>query len=493
MDNTILKMEGITRRFPGVVALNNVTFELRAGEVHVLCGENGAGKSTLMKILAGLYRPSEGKIFLEGKEVSFDSPLDSEKSGVGIVYQEISLCPTINVAENIFLGLEKTHGKVMLNKKLMHSETVKIFDMLKCKINPNALLGTLDIAQQQLVQIAKALYQQPNILIMDEPFSSLSIDESETMFGIMEILKKQGVGIIYIDHRIDNFFRIGDRLTVLRDGNYIGTKDMSEVDRDQIISMMVGRDITDIYPKSNVVKNEVVFEVKGLSTAHVDDISFDVRRGEIFGFGGLVGAGRTEILRGIFGADKKAAGSVTLEGRTLKINNQLDGIKNGIALVPESRKSEGLVLIRSIKFNATLVIINKLRKMLAINKKKELETVDKYVGDLNIKVSNINNDMDSLSGGNQQKVVLAKWLMMNNIKVLMLDEPTRGIDVGAKHEIYKLMSDLANRGITIIMVSSELPEILNLCDRIAVVKNGKINGILSREELSQEKVMDLSV
>jgi len=493
MNNTILKMEGITRRFPGVVALNDVNFDLREGEVHVLCGENGAGKSTLMKILAGVQPPSEGHIYLNGKKVTFANPLESEKSGIAIIYQEISLCPTISVSENIFLNVEKTKFGFIRDKKYMYDETIKIFDMLHCKINPNALLDTLDIAQQQLVQIAKALHHDPKILIMDEPFSSLSNEESETMFGIMDILRKQGVGIIYIDHRIDNFFRIGDRMTVLRDGNYIGTKDIKDVDRDQIISMMVGRDITDIYPKYNEVQDEVVLSVEGLTSHKVSDISFDVKRGEIFGLGGLVGSGRTEIMRALFGTDKKLAGKVSLEGQEITINSPRDSIKNGIALIPESRKREGLVLIRSIKFNATLVIVDKLKKFFAINRKKETSLVNQYIEDLNIKVANMNNDMDSLSGGNQQKVVIAKWLMMDKIKVLLLDEPTRGIDVGAKHEIYKLMSDLANRGMAIVMISSELPEILNLCDRIAVVKNGQINGILGKEELSQEKVMDLSV
>lgn len=494
MENTILlKMENVSKRFGSALVLNNVNFELRKGEVHVLCGENGAGKSTLMKILSGIYDATEGKIYIEGKEAEFKTTKESEAAGIAIIHQELSLCPTITVAENMFLGNEFTKGKFFLDRKAMKTKCDELFSRLNFEIDINERIGSLTVAQQQLVQIAKALSLNAKILIMDEPFSSLSDEESEVLFGIMDKLRKEGVGIIYIDHRIDNFYKIGDRVTVLRDGNYIGCKNISEVTRDEIISMMVGRELNDIYPKYNKVQDEVIFRVQNITSSKVSDISFEVRKGEIFGLGGLVGAGRSEVLRAIFGIDKKSSGTIEIDGQEVVIKKPADAIKANIAYIPEDRKRQGLVLKRPIRFNSSLVTIDRFKKAGLVEKASEKAAVQEQIDALKIKLASMENWMTSLSGGNQQKVVISKWLMEEKIDVLIMDEPTRGIDVGAKYEIYKLMNDLANAGLGIILVTSDLPELLNLSDRVMVIKNGRSSGLLEKEEMSQESIMQLSV
>lgn len=494
MENTILlKMENVSKRFGSALVLNNVNFELRKGEVHVLCGENGAGKSTLMKILSGIYDATEGKVYIEGKEAVFKTTKESEAAGIAIIHQELSLCPTITVAENMFLGNEFTKGKFFLDRKAMKAKCDELFGRLNFEIDINERIGSLTVAQQQLVQIAKALSLNAKILIMDEPFSSLSDEESEVLFGIMDKLRKEGVGIIYIDHRIDNFYKIGDRVTVLRDGNYIGCKNISEVTRDEIISMMVGRELNDIYPKYNKVQDEVIFRAQNITSSKVNDISFEVRKGEIFGLGGLVGAGRSEVLRAIFGIDKKSSGTIEIDGQEVVIKKPTDAIKANIAYIPEDRKRQGLVLKRPIRFNSSLVTIDRFKKAGLVEKAGEKAAVQEQIDALKIKLASMENWMTSLSGGNQQKVVISKWLMEEKIDVLIMDEPTRGIDVGAKYEIYKLMNDLANAGLGIILVTSDLPELLNLSDRVMVIKNGRSSGLLEKEEMSQESIMQLSV
>lgn len=494
MENTILlKMENVSKRFGNSLVLNGVNFELKAGEVHVLCGENGAGKSTLMKILSGIYDATEGKIYINGKEAEFKTTRESEAAGIAIIHQELSLCPTIKVAENMFLGNEYTKGKIFLDRKKMKERCDELFGRLNFQVDINERIGNLTIAQQQLVQIAKALSLNAKILIMDEPFSSLSDDESEVLFGIMDKLKKDGVGIIYIDHRIDNFYKIGNRVTVLRDGNYIATKDIASVTRDDIISMMVGRELNDIYPKYNNVQEQVVFKAENITSSKVTDISFEVRRGEIFGLGGLVGAGRSEILRAIFGVDKKLGGTVKVADKKVVIKKPTDAIKANIAYIPENRKREGLVLKRPIRFNSSLVTIDKYAKCGFVNGKEERSAVNREIDALKIKLASMENWMTSLSGGNQQKVVISKWLLKEKIDVLIMDEPTRGIDVGAKYEIYKLMNELANQGLAIILVTSDLPELLHLSDRVMVIKNGKCSGLLEKEEMTQESIMQLCV
>lgn len=494
MENTVLlKMEQVSKRFGSALVLNKVNFELKKGEVHVLCGENGAGKSTLMKILSGIHQATEGKMYVEGNEVEFRNTKESEACGIAIIHQELNLCPTITVAENMFLGNELTKGRFFLDRKAMRTGCEQLFKRLNCHIDYNEKIGNLTIAQQQLVQIAKALSLHAKILIMDEPFSSLADDEANILFGIMDKLRKEGTGIIYIDHRIDNFYRIGDRVTVLRDGNFIGCKPVAEITRDEIISMMVGRELNDIYPKYNKVQEEVVFCAENISSSKVEDISFEVKRGEIFGLGGLVGAGRSEILRAVFGVDKKRKGRVWVAGQEVDIKGPADAIKAHIAYIPEDRKREGLVIKRSIRFNSSIVTIGRFARLGMVDRKKERAAVDRQIEALKIKLAGMENLMPSLSGGNQQKVVISKWLMQEKIDVLIMDEPTRGIDVGAKYEIYRLINDLANQGLGIILVTSDLPELLNLADRVMVIKNGRCSGELTKEEMTQESIMQLSV
>lgn len=494
MENTVLlKMEQVSKRFGSALVLNKVNFELKRGEVHVLCGENGAGKSTLMKILSGIHQATEGKMYVEGKEVEFKNTKESEACGVAIIHQELNLCPTITVAENMFLGNELTKGRFFLDRKAMRAGCEQLFGRLNCHIDYSEKIGNLTIAQQQLVQIAKALSQHAKILIMDEPFSSLADDEANVLFGIMDKLRKEGTGIIYIDHRIDNFYKIGDRVTVLRDGNFIGCRPVSQVTRDEIISMMVGRELNDIYPKYNKIQKEIVFRAENISSNKIEDISFAVKRGEIFGLGGLVGAGRSEILRAVFGADRKRKGRIWVDGQEVDIKGPDDAIKAHIAYIPEDRKREGLVIKRPIRFNSSIVTINRFARMGMVDGKKERAAVGRQIEALKIKVTGMENLMPSLSGGNQQKVVISKWLMQEKIDVLIMDEPTRGIDVGAKYEIYRLINDLANQGLGIILVTSDLPELLNLADRVMVIKNGRCSGELTKEEMTQESIMQLSV
>lgn len=494
MENTVLlKMEQVSKRFGSALVLNKVNFELKKGEVHVLCGENGAGKSTLMKILSGIHQPTEGKMYVEGREAAFKNTKESEACGIAIIHQELNLCPTITVAENMFLGNELTKGRFFLDRKAMRAGCEQLFGRLNCQIDYNEKIGNLTIAQQQLVQIAKALSLHAKILIMDEPFSSLADDEANVLFGIMDKLRKEGTGIIYIDHRIDNFYKIGDRVTVLRDGNFIGCRPVAQVTRDEIISMMVGRELNDIYPKYNKIQEEVVFRAEKISSNKVEDISFEVKRGEIFGLGGLVGAGRSEILRAVFGADRKSGGRIWVAGQEVDIRRPVDAIKAHIAYIPEDRKREGLVIKRPIRFNSSIVTINRFARLGMVDGKKERAAVSGQIDALKIKLASMENLMPSLSGGNQQKVVISKWLMQEKIDVLIMDEPTRGIDVGAKYEIYRLINDLANQGLGIVLVTSDLPELLNLADRVMVIKNGRCSGELTKEEMTQESIMQLSV
>ena len=490
---SILNMNAITREFPGVRALDNVDFDLYEGEIHILCGENGAGKSTLIKILAGTIQPTSGEIYLNGRKIVINNPFTAEHLGISIVYQELSLSPSITVAENIFLGREYKNPLGLLDRNKMHEEAVKFLKMLNCDVNPGILLKCLPIAKQQLVQIAKAISLKAKILIMDEPFSALGEEDANNLFGIMENLKKSGVSIIYIDHRIDNFFKIGDRITVLRDGKKINTAHMKDLNKDEIIKMMVGRSIDNIFPKYNSVCDDTMVNVVNVTSKKVKNINFSVSKGEIFGIGGLVGSGRTEIMRAVFGLDKKYTGYVEVDGKKVNIKGPIDAIRSGIGYVPEDRKLKGLVLKKSVRFNGTLVCISDFSRLGLLKNKSEKERIWGFVRTLNIKTPGIDRNVINLSGGNQQKVVLSKWLMMKNLKVLLLDEPTRGVDVGAKFEIYKLINELANRGIAIILITSELPELIGLCDRVAILKNGRITGILGRNEITQEAIVNYGV
>jgi len=495
MDETkLLNLVNIKKSFAGVHALTGVDFDLNEGEVHALCGENGAGKSTLVKILAGNYDPTSGEIFVEGKHVAIKNPLMAEQLGIAIVYQELSLSETVTVAENMFMGREPLNKLGLIKRKELHEQTQRYLDMVKCPVKPDMLTKLLTVAEMQMVQIAKALSVNAKILILDEPCSSISEDDSERLFAILRELKTRGIGIIYIDHRLDNIFKVGDRVTVLRDGAKVGTRIVAQTSKDELVQMMVDRPISNVYPKESKPQNEVRLKVTGLKNRKIKGFEIELHKGEILGLGGLVGAGRSEIVRALFGIDKCEKGKlVEIDGEPVYIKNTVDAINAGFGYIPEDRKLEGLCLYRSITFNTVIVYLKSLVKGLLINDKEALKKTNEMIKRLNIKVNDPSDNVDQLSGGNQQKVVVAKWLMMNNMKILLMDEPTRGIDVGAKYEIYKLISNLAKQGIAIIVVTSELPELLGICDRIVVINQGKISGILERNEFSQEAVMRLCV
>jgi ABC-type sugar transport system ATPase subunit len=482
-------MKKINKQFPGVYALQDVDFELEVGEVHALLGENGAGKSTLIKVLGGIYSIDKGEIYIQGKNVSIKDVKDAQKYGISIIHQELVLVPHMTVAENIYLGRELIGVLGTIDREAMLIETQKLLDAFDLKIDAGSLINKLTVAQQQMVEIIKAISFNAKILVMDEPTSSLTEKEVEFLFNTIKNLKKNGVGVIYISHRMSELFEISNRVTVLRDGQYIGTKITKDTNKDELISMMVGRELTNYYIRTYNDPGEIVLEVKGLKKLGVlNDISFSVRKGEIVGLAGLMGAGRSEVMKAIFGIDAIDSGEIFINGKKVNIKEPNDAMKHGIALVPESRKTEGLFIIESVKFNTTLKVLDKFIKYLRVNKNIEDNIAEKYVKELSIKTPSTNQIVGNLSGGNQQKVVIAKWLATEP-KVLILDEPTRGVDVKAKAEIYSIMNNLVESGVSIIMISSELPEIINMSDRVLVMCNGSITGSLTRQELDQEKIM----
>lgn len=488
----LLEMRGIEKSFNQVQVLHGVDFTLRAGTVHALMGENGAGKSTLMKALAGVHKVDKGTIKIRGEAVEITSPRHSQELGVAMIHQELSPVPEMTVAENIFLGREPKKG-LFLDYSTLYKDTQELLKSLKVDINPKAKVGSLKVADQQLIEIAKAISLNAEIIIMDEPTSAITDKEVDNLFEIIRDLKKQGKGIIYISHKMDEIFQISDDITVLRDGNYVNTWEAKDIDNNTLIKNMVGREITEIYPKTEVTIGETILEVKNFSLGRkFEDISFSVKRGEIFGIAGLVGAGRTELMDALFGLDKPDRGEVVFEGRQLDVKKPKDAIGNGIAYVTEDRKEEGLVLEMSIAQNITLSSMKELSSGLFIKEREEKQKVDEQIKKLRIKLNSPRQLVKSLSGGNQQKVVLAKW-MMKDPKLLILDEPTRGIDVGAKAEIYKLMCEYVAKGNAIIMISSEMPEVMGMADRILVLSNGKTGGELKREEFVQEDIMHMAV
>ncbi|WP_432203920.1 sugar ABC transporter ATP-binding protein [Thermoanaerobacter uzonensis] len=489
MEEKIIVMEGISKYFPGVQALKKCYFDLRRGEVHALVGENGAGKSTLMKVLAGIYKKDDGKIVYRGKEVDFSNSREAQKSGIVIIHQELNLIPHLTVAENIFIGQEPSKG-IFINQDIINRKAKELLESLHVNISPETKVMELSVAQQQMVEIAKALSYNFEVIIMDEPTAALSKHEIEELFRVIKNLKSKNKGIIYVSHRLEEIFAIADRVTVMRDGQYISTLNTKEVSKDEIIRLMVGRVIYE-QPKtmSTVAEDSpVVLEVKNLTSKVVKNVSFTLRKGEILGFAGLVGAGRTEVARLIVGADKKYKGEIYLKGKKIEINNPEDAVKNGIGYLPEDRKQHGLVIGLSVKENITLPSLDNYVEKGFINFKKEKEVVETYINKLNIKTPSLKTIVKNLSGGNQQKVVIAKWLA-KECDVLIFDEPTRGIDVGAKSEIYKLINELAKEGKSIIMISSELPEILRMSDRIVVMCEGEITKILAIEEADQEIIL----
>ena len=490
-DNILLKMKNISKSFPGVKALDKVNLELRAGEVHALLGENGAGKSTLIKVLGGIYSLDEGEIEIEGKKVSIESVHDASRNNISIIHQELVLVPYMTVAENIYLGRESGKG-FTVNISKMEKDAQKILDDLGMDIDARELVMNLPIAKQQMVEITKAVSVNAKILVMDEPTSSISDREVENLFNIMRDLTNKGVGIIYISHKMSELEEICDRVTVMRDGEYVGTKVVKETNKDELIAMMVGRTLTNYYVRDFLPTDEVILKVENLKDGDkVKEVSFELRKGEIIGFAGLVGAGRSEAMQAIFGLSKDASGEIYIEGKKVSIKEPKDAIKYGLALVPESRKEQGLYLLQDIKYNTTIEVLDDFIKNLKVDSKKEVEITQKYIDMMATKTPSQEQVIGNLSGGNQQKVMIGRWLATNP-KILILDEPTRGIDVGAKSEIYKIMNDLVKSGVSIIMISSELPEIINMSDRVYVMGAGTIRGCINHEEISQESIMALA-
>lgn len=492
MAGELIRMEHIEKSFPGVKALNDVQFELKAGEVHALVGENGAGKSTLMKVLTGVYPKDNGSIYMEGKEIAITGVRDAQRLGIVMIHQELNLMNHLSAAENIFIGREfKKAGNLFLDKAKQNEEAKKLFEKLNVDIDPTVKVGELTVAKQQMVEIAKAISFDFKVLIMDEPTAALTDNEIEDLFRVIRMLKAEGRSVIHISHRLEELQLIADRITVMRDGTYVDTKNIHEVSVDQIIKMMVGREI--FVTKQKNFENEdapVTLEVKNLNAGRmVKNISFKARAGEILGFAGLVGAGRTETMRAVFGADRYQNGEIIVKGKSVKITSPKIAVENGIAYLPEDRKQFGLALGLDVDQNISLADMKRfINRFGIINKKKSYENSQHHKDALLIKTPSLKQKVKNLSGGNQQKVVLAKWLT-SNTDIFIFDEPTRGIDIGAKNEIYKLMNELADQGKTIIVISSELPEIIRTCHRVIVMCEGRITGEVTKDEIDQDVIM----
>jgi ribose transport system ATP-binding protein len=492
MDEILVLMEGIEKTFPGVHALSQCRFELRSGEIHALVGENGAGKSTLMKVLAGIYAKDAGRIVHKGSEVEIHSPRAAQHLGISMIHQELNLMPHLTVAQNIFIGREpRQHLKFVLDEKAINDQTEQLFAMMHLKLDPRTKVADLTVAKQQMVEIAKALSFNSEVLIMDEPTAALTEAEIEELFRIISQLRDKGVGIVYITHRLEELKQISDRVTVMRDGRYIDTARTQDVPIDKIISMMVGRTIYEASPEiPESPSQEVVLEVKNLNRGSViKDVNFNLKKGEILGFAGLMGAGRTEVARAIFGADPVESGEIYVLGKKVHIKSPTDSVKYGIGYLSEDRKRYGLTLGLDVETNIVLAAFRKFLNALGwVNSAQTRVTAEHFVKSLSIRTPSLQQRVKNLSGGNQQKLVIGKWLTADT-NILIFDEPTRGIDVGAKSEIYRLLNDLAQQGKSIIMISSELPEILRMSHRIVVMCEGRITGELSSAEATQEKIM----
>lgn len=486
----LLRMEGICKSFPGVKALHNVHFDLRKGEVHCLLGENGAGKSTLIKILSGAYTIDEGKIFINGNLVQIKNPHDSRSLGITTIYQEMSLIPAMTVTENIFFGEELTHKLSVLNRSAMEKQTIDILQKMRVEINPKSLVQDLSAAQQQMVEIARSLIKKRKIIIMDEPTSSISEKDSKELFRIIRDLRQQGVSFIYISHRLQEFEGIVDRITIIRDGEYVDTVNMKDVSMDVLINKMVGRELAEQECILDRSTDRVVLKVEGAKYRNtVKNAEFELKEGEILGFAGLVGSGRTELMKLIFGANRLDSGNIVLNGKHVRFRHPRDAIKNGIVYLSEDRKREGLILDVSVEKNISLANLAAVSKLFFINARKEKEQANEQITSLRIATSSGDKKVKYLSGGNQQKVVIAKWLLTNS-DILIFDEPTRGIDVGARVEIYQFIERLAEQGKSIIVVSSDLPEILKISNRIVVMSQGSITGELRNDgKIAQEQIM----
>ena len=487
-----IEMWGVDKSFGSNQVLKQAGFTLESGEVHALMGENGAGKSTLMKILTGVYTKDAGTVLVDGKEVNYKNPQEAEKAGIVFIYQELNVMFDLTVEENLFMGKE-IHGKFgICDKKAMQKKAQEALNTLGVNISPKTVMSELSVGQQQMVEICKALMADAKVIIMDEPTAALTQSETVALFKVIESLRKKGVSMVYISHRMEEIFELCDRITVLRDGSYIGVKNIPETNMNEIVKMMIGREIGERYPSRDVKIGKEVLKVKGLTrkgTFH--DVSFSVRAGEVLGVSGLMGAGRTEIMQAIFGNLSYESGTIEIDGKEVKISNPRQAMEHGIGFITEDRKTEGLMLDKSIRENISLCNLGRISKSSVISKEAEKDMVAEAIKDLHIKCFGPFHECNNLSGGNQQKVVLAKWILTNP-KILILDEPTRGVDIGAKKEIYNIINKLAAQGAAIIMVSSELPEVLGMRDNIMVVREGEVRGIISYEKANQERVMTLA-
>ncbi|MDD3221181.1 MAG: ATP-binding cassette domain-containing protein [Clostridia bacterium] len=500
---TLVKMEGITKEFPGVKALDNISLEINAGEVHVLLGENGAGKSTLMKILSGVYKPTSGKITVKGTEYSQLTPQDSYENGISIIYQELSVINELSILENLFVGklpTRKVAGFPVVDYKFMSEKAKEVLNKVGVHRDPKLFVENISISEKQQVEIAKALVSNADVIIMDEPTTSLTTSETEHLFSIIRQLKSEGKGIVYISHKMKEIKEIGDKVTVLKDGTYVGTRNVAEVEVDDLVAMMVGRKIQGTYLNEecqDFSDKPVFFEVQNISRKDqkVKNVSFQLHKGEILGFAGLVGSGRSELMNAIFGAEPKSEGKIFMEGKELRIRNPYEAIQNGLGMVTENRRETGFLDNFDIKQNISIVPYIKTSKAQGViglvNNRNELNYANQQVSDIRVKCRDINQNITELSGGNQQKVILGKWLAAES-KLIIFDEPTKGIDVGSKSEIYVLMRKLANEGKGVLVVSSELPELLSVCDTIAVFREGEIRGVFSNAEATEEKIVKTS-
>ena len=487
-----IEMRGIDKAFGTNQVLKNAGFELRDGEIHALMGENGAGKSTLMKILTGVYTRDAGTVTVDGQEVVYKSPQEAEKAGIVFIYQELNVLFDLTVEENLFMGKEITKAFGVCDKKAMRQKAQDIMDKMGVNIPVNAVMSDLSVGQQQMVEICKALMVNAKVLIMDEPTAALTESETEVLFEVIESLKKKGVSIVYISHRMEEIFRLCDRITILRDGQYVGTENIRDINMDGVVQMMIGREIGERYPQRDVTIGEEVIRVEGLTHEKLfRDVGFSVRAGEVLGVSGLMGAGRTEIMQAIFGNLPTVSGKIFIEGKEVHIKNPKQAIEAGIGFITEDRKTEGLLLEKSIAENIELCNLEKVSKKTVLSKAKGAALVKRGIEEFRIRCFGPDHECHNLSGGNQQKVVLAKWIYTDP-KILILDEPTRGVDIGAKKEIYSVINDMAAKGVAVIMVSSELPEVLGMSDRIMVVHEGQVTGIIDGKTADQTKVMTLA-
>lgn len=495
MPDVVLKIENISKKFPGVQALKDVSFSVNRGEIHALIGENGAGKSTLIKILSGINSLESGAFYINGKSIRFHTPFEAIQNGVSVVHQEIKLVDTLTVSENIFIGQPPMKKNGLVDWKKLHRDARVMLNSINAEINERTIVGKLSIAQQQMVEICKALSHKAEIIIMDEPSATLTDKELVLLFEILRNLKNRGITVIYISHRMEEVFEISDRVTVLRDGEHIHTGDIGGLDRRKLISMMVGRELENEYPKEFTHRGEPLLEIINLNRPGIlHNINLVLYAGEVLCISGLVGSGRTEFARAVFGADhgKRITGEIRVKGKAVKINCVQDAMKNGIALIPEDRKRQGLVLGMSVRENISLSNIRRVMKGMMIKRKLESKLAREYIEALRIMTPNEQRQVLYLSGGNQQKVVIAKWLA-TYADILILDEPTRGVDVGAKAEIYKLLNTFIKQGKGVIMISSEMPEVIGMCDRVLVFREGSINGEFKRDEVTQEKLLDRAI